>query len=424
MTSPDQPTPAVCPARTGGNRHLMDAAFPHEAFPTAIRDLADTGPVHPVVLPGGLHTWLVTDHHAARALAGDQRLTLDIREIPEPPCGLGRTRYPEDGLAVRGRHLMNIDGADHDRLRRQVSPLLSHAAVQPQRPMIEAAAENALRDLAGQDPADVVAHYARPLASDVMSTLLGVPADLRAPLADVTARLGEPDPPDSEPMHAALLEQFDLVREAMERRRTDPGDDLITVLLKAHGRDRITRMEIQAMISLLTAAGLETTATLIAYGTALLIEHPDIRRTLLTDDDSAQAVVEELLRHHAPLFTAGWRFTTEPVEVGDTTIPAGAFVLLSLAAANKDPGVFPHPDDFRTDRPNAAQLMSFGHGPHYCLGSHLGRLEGRIALRALFRRYPSIALATEPDALTWQGATLNRRLTTLPVTLGTARQRP
>ncbi|GLF95125.1 cytochrome P450 [Streptomyces yaizuensis] len=433
MTSAGRP-PAACPARAGAAQPragaaqpragaaqpLVDAAFPHEAYPSVVRRLAAAGPVHPVVLPGGLNAWLVTDRGAVCSLAVDPRLSLDLRRIPEPSGGVGHRRYPEDGGAGRGRHLLNTEGPDHHRLRHLTAPFLSSTALEQRRPMIEAAAEHALKALARCDPGDLVAQYAHPVASEVMSNLLGIPGHLRHPFTAATIGIGAPDHPDSEPMRAAERTHSELIRQMMEVRRNDPGDDLITLLFDARAQEgRPTLLEIHAMIGLLFLAGTETTSVLIAYGAARLIQHPPALHALLRDDEHAKPVVEELLRHHPPLPTGAWRFTTEPVTVGDTTIPEGACVLLSFAAPGQDADVYPHPDQLVPGRSNAPAHLSFGHGPHYCVGAHLARLEGLIALRALFHRYPSMELAAPLDSLTWSGSTVNRRLDTLPVTFGT-----
>ncbi|GLF95130.1 cytochrome P450 [Streptomyces yaizuensis] len=377
-----------------------------------------------MVLPSGLNAWLVTDYALARELSVDPRLTMDIRRLTRLPDGLGHDRCPLGRPALHRRHWLNTDGTEHRALRKLIAPVFTEHSLASQQAMTETVVEQALNDIATRDRVDLITHYARRVAVAVMDHLLGVPAALRErhpEAAPEVALLGEPL---GEQRRAARGERTQIMQELIDLRRADPGDDIVSHLLRSRAhRDDLTLFTIHGMLCLLFTAGVENTTTLIAHGAALLLRSPDARRALLSSEETARGVVEELLRHH-PLTTGTWHFSTASIPAGTATIPADSCVLFCLPSANRDPDVFPDPDRLDPRRTNAGAHLSFGHGRHYCPGAPLARLEGRIALRSLLHRFPSLRLATPPEHLTWQGIHLNRRYATLPVLPGPERKSP
>jgi 6-deoxyerythronolide B hydroxylase len=171
-------------------------------------------------------------------------------------------------------------------------------------------------------------------------------------------------------------------------------------------------------------AGHETTVNLIANGVYLLLTHPDQREKVQSDPTLLPGAVEEFLRYESPVQTSTFRVTTEPVSYGGTEIPAGEPVLISLLSANRDEKVFTDADRLDVARRDGADGRSassraghiaFGHGVHFCLGAALARLEGRIAIGALLRRYPTLRLAVPVEELQWRPGMLIRGLAQLPV---------
>jgi cytochrome P450 len=167
------------------------------------------------------------------------------------------------------------------------------------------------------------------------------------------------------------------------------------------------------MFVVLLFAGHETTTNLISIGLVDLLGHPEQWRRL-REDDVAENAVEELLRRVTPV---QWeqRLVMEEMEVGDVTVPPGQTVLTMLAGANRDPEVFERPEDLDVGREDARRHLSFGHGPHFCLGASLARLEARLAFEGLAERYPDMRLAVPAEELRFQGNAMMRQLAALPV---------
>jgi cytochrome P450 len=180
--------------------------------------------------------------------------------------------------------------------------------------------------------------------------------------------------------------------------------------------DRLDEDELTSMAFLLLVAGHETTVNLIGNGMLALLTHPEQLALLQTQPERLPAAVEELLRFDGPLQVATLRQTTEAIDIGGVTIPAGQLVVPGLLAANRNPACIPQPDALDITRTNTPHL-AFGHGIHHCLGAPLARLEGRIALGSLLARFPRLRLAVSPEELAWCPGVLMHSLTALPVAL-------
>jgi cytochrome P450 len=192
---------------------------------------------------------------------------------------------------------------------------------------------------------------------------------------------------------AASTAMLRFLRELIETKRVNPGDDPLSALVAVRdGADQLSEDELTSMAFLLLVAGHETTVNLIGNGALALLTHPEQLALLHTQPERLPAGIEELLRFESPLQVATLRLTTEPIDIGGITIPAGELILPSLLAASRDPGCIAAPDALdvtRTDNPH----LAFGYGIHHCLGAPLARLEGRIALGSLLARYPPAARA-------------------------------
>jgi cytochrome P450 PksS len=200
-------------------------------------------------------------------------------------------------------------------------------------------------------------------------------------------------------------------------RRREPKDDLITALVQAEeAGDKLTEPELVATIALLLVAGYETTVNLIGTGALTLIQHPDARQTLQENPALAPAAIEELLRYTSPLDLASQRFAREDLTIDSVRIKQGDIVVAVLGSANHDETQFPAPETFDIMRqPN--KHVAFGQGAHFCLGAPLARLEGQIALTTLFRRFPNLRVAQEPESLRWRKSLIIRGLEELPVAI-------
>ncbi|MET9322982.1 cytochrome P450 [Streptomyces sp. NPDC003038] len=203
----------------------------------------------------------------------------------------------------------------------------------------------------------------------------------------------------------------------MARRRARPGDDVLSDLIAARdAQDRLTENELVSLAFLLLMAGSENVQHMLSNGLLTLLTHPRQWARLRARPDLLPQAVEELLRHSHPNHTAIRRFTTEAVEIGSVSIPAGDTVLFALASAHRDPARYPAPDRFDIDRADKAHL-TLGHGIHYCLGAPLARMQISLALGTLLSRLPRVRLASPVDQLPWTTTFRFHALQALPVTV-------
>lgn len=320
-----------------------------------------------------------------------------------------------------GQSMLDRDPPDHTRLRRLVSQAFTPKTIERLVPVVESLVDDALDRIEDARSVDLIDALAFPLPFAVISEMMGMPENdverLRE-LSSTIVRSLEPVP-DAEVVRqilAADIEMSERTAAAIAWKRAHPADDLLTALINAgEAGDALSDDELVAQVALLYVAGHETTVNLIGNGTLALLNDPDQTAVWRDRPDLDENAVEELLRFDSPVqFTR--RVTLEDYEVGGRVIPKGCFVMASLGSSNRDEAVFgADADRLRIDRPNAKQHTSFGGGVHHCLGSALARLEGRIAMSSLIRRFPHLALADEPT----RNERINLRgLTSLPVSIG------
>jgi cytochrome P450 len=208
------------------------------------------------------------------------------------------------------------------------------------------------------------------------------------------------------------------LRDLIARKRAAPDGALLSALIAARDDDdRLSEDELTSTVFLLLVAGHETTVHLIGSGIYLLLTDPARADRLRAEPQDISAAVEEFLRYESPVAMPAPRVATEPVEIGDTVIATGEVVVVTLLSANRDAAAFADPDHFRPARGGDPHL-AFGHGAHFCLGAPLARLEGRLAIEALLRRYPGMRLAVGPDEMRWGPGIFVHGLAELPVILG------
>ena len=318
--------------------------------------------------------------------------------------------------------MLDRDPPDHTRLRRLVSKAFTPRAIQTLRPRIIELVDGMLGAMAEQRQVDLIEALAFPLPFRVIAEMLGTPPGDHERIRQLSGTLVRSLEPVADPELAAAIMAADdelrrITAEMIAWKRANPADDLLTALIHAEDDgDVLDDEELVAQTLLLYIAGHETTVNLIANGTLALLRHPG-QLALLRDDPALVGnAVEELLRYDSPV-QASRRITLEPVTVGGVTIPAGAFVLASLGSANRDERFWgPDAAELNLRRENARQHVSFGAGPHHCLGASLARLEASIALARLTARFPGLTL---DGPVVWNGRINLRGPAHLPVSLGT-----
>ncbi|WP_254885768.1 cytochrome P450 [Streptomyces sp. NA02950] len=327
------------------------------------------------------------------------KLSVDDRHLaPGPMADIIQSVYGDKAPRMNGLSMLDQDPPHHTRLRRLVSKAFTARSVSALEPRVAARVGEALDRVAEAGRADLVAELAFPLPSLVISELLGMPPIDQIRLRELTSVMMRAveltvDPQLLAEVAAAEDELLAMAHEAIAWKRNRPGEDLLTALIAAEeDGDVLSDAELAAQVMLLYMAGHETTVGLISNGLLALLNHPGQLAVLRKRPDLIANAVEEFLRYDGPSHMAK-RITLEPVCVGDKVIPRGAMVILSLASANRDEsfwGADAH--ELRLDRANAQQHVGFSVGMHHCLGAALARLEGRVAISAVVRRFPGLAL--------------------------------
>ena len=387
-------------------------------------EVRELGALQEVTLVDGHDAWLVTRHDEAKALLNDPRLSKDLQAALASSEGIVAEGLPGPDFA---RHMLVVDPPDHTRLRRLVSAAFSVRRIEGLRPRVQSIIDDLLDGIAAQGPdarVDLVASFAFPLPFTVICELLGVPEADRASLGKQLIAMLSPTPTPLAYAAAKMASDaaVGMLTALVETKQDAPGDDLVSALIAARdGDERLNQQELLSTIFQLIVAGHDTTTSLIGNSVVALQLHPEQLETLRADPSKMPDTIEELLRYDSPVPHSTFRYATEPVEIAGVTIPAGAQVIVSLAAANRDGDRYREPETFDLRRDDLRHL-AFGHGIHFCLGAALARMEGNLALSSLFRRFPELRLAVPPGELHWghgDGLVL-RGLSELPVIPGPA----
>ncbi|MEV3921184.1 cytochrome P450 family protein [Actinomadura coerulea] len=399
-------------------------AFPaldESPLDTCIR-LREIAPVVEVEFPGGVPAYLALTHRAAREiLAGDNRtFARDPRHWPALHDGSIPEDWPLRAI-VQGDHLSTKDGDDHRRLRGLVGRAFTPARVRGMEPRIQEIIDGLLDDVvAAGDGVDLVPAFTEALPMAVICELFGVPEPERARLRKWTAALlAHTTPPEEafETQRALMAYLYELA----ERKRLEPGDDLTSGLVQARDRDdRLTTDELVAVLWLMLVAGHETTVHLLGHAVAALSARPD-QLALAVAEDRWDDVVEETLRYRHSVMMTSFRFTLTDVTIADVVIPKGSAVGVVYQASGLDPERYGETADRFDITREQGDGIGFGHGPRYCIGAPLARLESRLALASLYRRLPGLTLAIDPDDIPYSPSFFTVGPLSLPISLGADR---
>jgi cytochrome P450 len=435
-------------------------------------------PVAQVSTAAGRRVWMITDPEQVRAGFLDSRLVL--RRAPQRPDDQGPGDQGPGARPARAidATLMNQGPEYHARVKRLAAGALTPRRVEAYRARIETAAANLVDRLAttahapdssgtwdssgtpgtwdspdspvGAGEIDLMESFARPLPFVVLCEVFGVPAAERPALHEWMSVPFDQAGRNPAALAAAADGLDRYVRVLVRRRRAEPGDDLVSAIVRtwtasgsddaagaaattgtstststATEKDGSGEDEVVSLCAMLLLAGFDSTVQMIGMCVLGLLTQPDAARRLRTDPSAMRTAIDEFLRWDTPGPFATPRLAAADLRIGGTVIPAGSTVLLAIAAANHDPGRFPDPEVIDLDRQSAAaggdsarvQHLSFGLGEHYCLGASLAKLELEVALTALLRRFPDLRLAVAPSQLPWRGNHTYRRLLRLPLRL-------
>jgi pentalenolactone synthase len=377
--------------------------------------------------PAGDPAWLVTDFDLVRLLLTDRRL---VRSHPDPERA---SRYSESMIFGRAQPTSPTEAPDHARMRRLLSPWFAARRLQGMRPRVQQLVDGLLEDLAGaRRPVDFHEAVSFPLPALVICELLGIPyadrEDFRRWSDDAA------DMTDQARSLAGLAALWQYLTELVAAKLDYPGEDVLTGLIQAHRADP-DGLSLDGVAQLgagLLFAGHETTVAAIDTGVVLLATHPDQRDALAANPTLVAPAVEEILRSALP--TTGRRtaatgsgssgderdsglarWANADIDVNGVTIPAGDLVMLGLQQANNSPGVVGEHTGFHIARdPNPH--LTFGYGPHFCIGAPLARLELQVLFTALLGRFPTLSLAVPVEQLQTRSELLTGGLAALPVT--------
>jgi cytochrome P450 len=350
-------------------------------------------------------TWLVTSYDLCHACLTDPRLSSDSRNAAADDGNRGT-----DAIA---RNFLGLDPPEHSRLRGVVSAPFSARAVDRFRPRIAGICAAAIDSFISRGSADVAREYALVVPVAVIHEILGIPKDRQKEPVECfdlfwRSSLG-PQERGANDVVAAYLD------ELIGYKRAHRGEDLTSALIGDLERGSLRdENELRASLFIILGAGHTTTFPLI--GSAILRTlQLGVTRELLADDPArCRQWIDEILRYDSPVQASQRRYAVTDLTVGGVHVAAGDTVIVSFAAANRDPRRFDHAEQIRQDSASRAHL-AFGHGTHFCLGAHLARAEGEIALRSLLRAIPDLRLAAAPEEVAWGFGAMMRGPRELPV---------
>jgi cytochrome P450 len=367
--------------------------------PPGLAELQQEAPLVRVKLWDDSTPWLVTSYAEQRALLGDPRVSSDVTRPGYPNSAPLRTGSDDP----TGIGFILMDDPEHARLRRMVTAPFAIKRIEAMRPAVQRIVDDLIGTLlAGPRPVDLVEAFALPVPSLVICDLLGVPyADHHLFQENSRKLISRSVPPEERA--TAFQSLRDYLDELMGEKLAAPGDDLLSQLAARITAGELTRSGAAGIGVLLLIAGHETTANMIALGTLALLEHPgQLARLRDTDDPKLIAsAVEELLRYLNITHNGRRRVALEDIEIAGHTIRAGEGLIMANDIGNRDANVFTDPDTLDIGR-DARRQIAFGFGVHQCLGQPLARMELQVVYGTLYRRIPTLRLATELEKINFK----------------------
>lgn len=410
-TAPSEPEIPVVTLDPHGSDHHGEAAR-----------LRELGPVVRIKLPGDVMAWSVTDHALLNDMIADPRFSKDWRNWNAILRGEISDGWPLIGM-VKVTNMVTSDGQEHRRLRKLVTQTFTPRRVEEMRPRIERIVTELLDALPSHADengrVDLRRHFAHPVPMRVICDLFGVPEHEQPRLKELMDNIFRSDLGPAEVM-ASQIEQYQLLARVVDNCRKHPGDDLTSALIAAREADpdSLSEEELVGTLLLMLSAGQETTLSLITNAVRALLTHPDQRAVAEQGDETVWAsVVEETLRWDAPIGNFPFRYPLEDVEIAGVRIPKGEAIMAPYSAVGRDKAQHGEAADAFDITREQRKHLAFSHGPHFCLGAPLARLEAALAIPAVFKRYPELTLAVDPAELIPVPSLFSNSSATLPVRL-------
>jgi cytochrome P450 len=386
--------------------------------PPELGEVRDAGGVAKVELYDGNVALMFTRYDAIRQVLQDRTVSSDGTNagFPTPSAVLAIQRSSPN------RSFPRMDPPEHTRLRRFLQSHFTAGKARDQQGAVEDIVDDLLDDMVSSgSPVDLVASFAHPLPARVTCKLLGLPPEDSEFLDDRISRRARTDLPSDE-MSEIVDELVDYFSEVVSRRREasssgevqSGNDDLISQLLPHVTAGALEVDELERMLMILLAGGYETAANMISLGVIVLLSHPDQLAALMADESLWPRAVEELLRYLSVAHQEGLRLATQDMSVAGCPVHAGQGLVVPVMAANRDPDVFPNPDELDIHRDSRAHL-AFGGGIHACIGMSIARVELQCAFSRLFARLPGLRLEVDPDDLNFVESALIYGVSELPV---------
>lgn len=400
-----------CPYRldaTGADTHGEAAA------------LRAMGPAVRTILPGGVEAWSVTDPGLIRRLLTHDGVSKDAARH-WPAYIRGEIDDWPSRIFVDVRNALTAYGPEHRRLRRPLAAAFTPRRVRALMPQIEAITQRLLNELYDTAPGEVVDLRQRltwRLPLMVVNAVFGTPDHLNDLFREAAGDLFATDI-SPERAQAASARMYALIDELIAYKTDEPADDLSTDLVNARAAGEITDQELRDSFVLIISAGHETTVNALNHAIINLSTHRDQLALALDGAVPWEQVVEEVLRYEPPVATLIMRFAVHDIYDEPTGIQfrQGDAIAINYAAAGRSPDRHGDTADaFDITRPDKTHL-SFGHGPHLCVGAELARIEARIVLQRLFERFPDLHLAIHPSQLQPLPSIISNGHTHLPVVL-------
>ncbi|MDH6143560.1 MULTISPECIES: cytochrome P450 family protein [Kitasatospora] len=421
MHQPEQDPTAEprCPV-TGATRvepvPLYGQAYKSDPY-GLYRELREAGPVHRVRFPSGIAAWLVTGYDAAHHTLNDPRLGKNHALGNDYWRSLASI-MPEPQHSQLQVHLLHQDPPKHTDMRRLVLDAFAPRRIEELRPRFQQLADALVDALPDEGGTDLVQGFAAHFPFQVLAEVIGLPPELAVRFdrdwGKVVQPVGPQDP--GRPRYEARLRGLQTyIADVVAHKRAHGEDDLLSRLVVAQERGELSKEELDSMIFQLLVAGQEPVTNQITTMLITLLRHPDQLARLRDEPALMPRAIEELLRYDSAFELTTWRFFAADSDLHGTRVPAGDSVIVSLCAANRDPGQFPDADTLDLERtPNSH--LAFGHGIHFCPGAALARAELQVAIGTLLTRLPGLRPAGDLSELVWIPAVLARGVNQLPVT--------